>query len=82
MAEEQQVELDLRRREETVDTEADTSKRQAPSVEVSSIRMRISFRKLKSNTQKRIDRLTKKMREAQRREEEALRYAKSVQAGG
>ena len=37
------------------------------------------FEKAESSTQKRIDRLTKKMREAQRREEEAINYAKQVQ---
>ena len=39
-----------------------------------------NFRKAESSTQKRIDRLTKKMREAERREQEALRYARQVQA--
>jgi hypothetical protein len=37
------------------------------------------FKKAESATQKRIDRLTKKMREAERREQEALNYAKQVQ---
>ena len=37
------------------------------------------FRKAESATQKRIDRLTKKMREAERREQEALNYARQVQ---
>ena len=37
------------------------------------------FDKAQSSTQKRIDRLTKKMRDAQRREEEAVNYAKQVQ---
>ena len=82
MAEEQQVELDLDGAEETIiDTEAETTSEepQAPSVEVSSDTDEDEFQKAESNTQKRIDRLTKKMRESQRREEEALRYAKSVQ---
>tara|TARA_R100001440_G_scaffold5987_7_gene12515 strand:+ start:700 stop:1572 length:873 start_codon:yes stop_codon:yes gene_type:complete len=83
MAEEQQVELDLDGAEETViDTEAEDTPQDpepAPSVEVSSDSEQDEFQKAESNTQKRIDRLTKKMREAQRREEEALRYAKSVQ---
>lgn len=39
-----------------------------------------NFRKAESSTQKRISRLTKKMREAERREQEAIRYAKQVQA--
>tara|TARA_R110000765_G_scaffold117507_1_gene211230 strand:+ start:1304 stop:2191 length:888 start_codon:yes stop_codon:yes gene_type:complete len=37
------------------------------------------FRKAETATQKRIDRLTKKMREAERREQEALSYARQVQ---
>tara|TARA_R110002153_G_scaffold185549_1_gene338657 strand:- start:71 stop:931 length:861 start_codon:yes stop_codon:yes gene_type:complete len=37
------------------------------------------FQKAETNTQKRIDRLTKKMREAERREQEAVNYAKQVQ---
>ena len=83
MAEEQQVELDLEGAEETViDTEDSATpekQEEPPSVEVSSDSEQDEFQKAESNTQKRIDRLTKKMREAQRREEEALRYAKSVQ---
>lgn len=39
-----------------------------------------NFDKAESATQKRIDRLTKKMREAERQREEALRYAQNVQA--
>ena len=72
MAEEQQVELDLDGAEETViDTEAEDTPQDpepAPSVEVSSDSEQDEFQKAESNTQKRIDRLTKKMREAQRRE--------------
>jgi len=37
------------------------------------------FQRAENSTQKRIDRLTKKMREAERREQEALNYAKQVQ---
>lgn len=37
------------------------------------------FKKAESSTQKRIDRLTKKMREAERREKEAIRYAQGLQ---
>ena len=37
------------------------------------------FKKAESSTQKRIDRLTKKMREAERREQEAINYARNVQ---
>lgn len=39
-----------------------------------------NFKRAGDATQKRIDRLTKKMREAERREQEALNYAKAVQA--
>jgi hypothetical protein len=73
MAKEDQIELDLDDSEET-EIELDSSSES--DVEVSEPD---AFEKAESNTQKRIDRLTKKMREAQRREEEALRYAKSVQ---
>mgnify|MGYP003133943307 CR=1 FL=1 len=38
-----------------------------------------NFRQAESATQKRIDRLTKKMREAERREQEAIKYAQAVQ---
>ena len=37
------------------------------------------FKKAESATQKRIDRLTKKMREAERREQEAINYARNIQ---
>jgi hypothetical protein len=37
------------------------------------------FEKAETATQKRIDRLTKKMREAERREQEAIKYAQAVQ---
>ena len=37
------------------------------------------FQKAETSTQKRIDRLTKKMREAEHREQEAIRYAQAVQ---
>lgn len=39
-----------------------------------------NFKRAGDATQKRIDRLTKKMREAERREQEALNYAKAIQA--
>jgi len=73
MAEEDQIELELDGVEEA---EVELEAPQEAEVEASEPD---SFEKAESNTQKRIDRLTKKMREAQRREEEALRYAKSVQ---
>ena len=77
MAEEQQIELELDGVEETeIEVAPPSQEDSAPSIEVSE---QDEFQKAENNTQKRIDRLTKKMREAQRREEEALRYAKSVQ---
>src|SRR5210317_2341112 len=39
-----------------------------------------NFDKAENATQKRIDRLTKKMREAERQREEALKFAQGVQA--
>ena len=72
---EDQIELDL---ESDVDTEVevdvsgiDVSGAEAPSED--------QFQRADSSTQKRIDRLTKKMREAERRENEAVNYAKKVQ---
>jgi len=38
-----------------------------------------NFKRAETATQKRIDRLTKKMREAERREQEAIKYAQAVQ---
>ena len=72
--EENQVELEF-------DNDADTE------VEVSESKVSDSFnedsedqfQKAETSTQKRIDRLTKKMREAERREQEALRYAQAIQ---
>jgi len=78
MAEEKdQIELEL---EETEDTEVELKEapeeKNKPQVEV----VEDQFEKSDTATQKRIDRLTKKMREAERREGEALTYAKNVQA--
>jgi|TARA_R110001583_G_scaffold2623_3_gene18578 hypothetical protein len=69
MADDRQVELDL-----------DTT--EATEVEVETVEVEGSgdqFERADSATQKRIDRLTKKMREAERRESEAVNYAKQVQ---
>ena len=76
MAEEkQQIELDL---EDERDTEVEVeSTKEEPQVEAAT---EDQFEKAESNTQKRIDRLTKKMREAERQKDEALRYAQGVQA--
>jgi len=78
MAEEdkQQIELEL---EDTQDTEVEVKAEEAAETEVEAS-SDDQFEKAESNTQKRIDRLTKKMREAERQKEEALRYAQNVQA--
>lgn len=68
MADDQQIELELEGSAETevsVDSEAGSEDQ---------------FEQAENATQTRINRLTKKMREAERRENEALNYAKQVQA--
>jgi hypothetical protein len=71
MTEVNQIELDLDTEEATtVDVEV-TDEKSVPEDD--------SFDRAESATQKRIDRLTKKMREAERRESEALNFAKQVQ---
>jgi len=74
MAEEkEQIELDLDDVQETeVDVANDDAEQQASEED--------NFDKAENATQKRIDRLTKKMREAERQREEALKYAQNVQA--
>ena len=76
MAEEkQQIELDL---EDEQDTEVEVeAAKEEPQVEAAT---EDQFEKAETNTQKRIDRLTKKMREAERQKDEAIRYAQGVQA--
>ena len=77
MAEEkQQIELDLEDEQDT-EVEVEAAKEEEPQVETAT---EDQFEKAETNTQKRIDRLTKKMREAERQKEEALRYAQGVQA--
>ena len=78
MAEENQVELDLGTEEE-VEVEAEVPK-EKEEVEVLEADSDDQFKKAEDATQKRINRLTKKMREAERQREEALNYAKNVQA--
>tara|TARA_B100000963_G_C22565844_1_gene643645 strand:- start:495 stop:1364 length:870 start_codon:yes stop_codon:yes gene_type:complete len=76
MAEEKaQIELDL---EDEVEVEVPEQEQDNAPVEVA--QEEDNFDKAESATQKRIDRLTKKMREAERQREEALKYAQSVQA--
>ena len=77
MAEEkQQIELDLEDEQDT-EVEVEAAKEEEPQIEAAT---EDQFEKAETNTQKRIDRLTKKMREAERQKEEALRYAQGVQA--
>ena len=76
MAEEQaQLEMEM---EADTEVEVETPEEETGSEKVEIVQ-EDQFDKAESATQKRIDRLTKKMREAQRREEEAINYAKQVQ---
>ena len=70
-----QIELDLASDMDT-EVEVETPEVDDSGVEVSSDDQ---FQRADTATQKRIDRLTKKMREAERRENEAVNYAKKVQ---
>ena len=65
------VELDVTDSQETeIEVTEDKSQRENDSSED-------QFSKAENSTQKRIDRLTKKMREAERRESEAIKYAQA-----
>ena len=73
----------MENQEETVDIEIEVEEAvpepsEAP-VETTPDSKDDQFKKAESSTQKRIDRLTKKMREAERREKEAIRYAQGLQ---
>jgi hypothetical protein len=73
--EENQVELDVGDNQETeieVEQEETSASEDSGSED--------QFAKAETSTQKRIDRLTKKMREAERREQEAIKYAQAVQS--
>ncbi len=75
MSEENEVQLDI---EDVVETEVEVVEDKQPlSAEEDSDDDQ--FKKAESSTQKRIDRLTKKMRDAEREREEAIRYAQAVQ---
>ena len=80
MAEEkEQIELDLDDSQETeVDVSDEKPEGEAPLA--ADADTDDNFDKAENATQKRIDRLTKKMREAERQREEALKYAQGVQA--
>jgi len=67
-----QVELDFEDQDTEVEVEAQVSDDDSDDSDE-------NFRRAETATQKRIDRLTKKMREAERREQEALRYAQAIQ---
>lgn len=73
MSTENQIELDLTAEEATDVELPDTASEEASGKED-------SFDRAENATQKRIDRLTKKMREAERREQEAINYAKQKQS--
>ena len=74
---EQQEQLEMEVEVDTeVEVEASEEKSDQENIEIVE---EDQFDKAQSSTQKRIDRLTKKMRDAQRREEEAVNYAKQVQ---
>jgi len=76
---EQQIELEL---EEEQDTEVEVKQEEKEEEKVEAVEAEKpdNFEKAESATQKRIDRLTKKMREAERQREEAINYAQKVQA--
>jgi len=78
---EEQIELDL---DDSQDTEVEVSggerKQEEEDIPLAAEADDDNFDKAESATQKRIDRLTKKMREAERQREEALKYAQGVQA--
>jgi len=71
-----QIELEL---ESDQDTEVEFSGGEEEEVPLAA-EADDNFEKAENATQKRIDRLTKKMREAERQREEAVRYAQNVQA--
>jgi len=78
MAEEKkQIELEF---EEEQEVEIPDEKEEDAPLAAESDDSDDNFEKAESATQKRIDRLTKKMREAERQKEEALKYAQGVQA--
>ena len=80
MAEEkEQIELDLDDSQET-EVEVSDGKPEGEAPLAAEADTDDNFDKAENATQKRIDRLTKKMREAERQREEALKYAQGVQA--
>ena len=76
----EQIELDLDDAQETEVEIGSEEKEQDVPLAAESEDSDDNFEKAKSKTQMRIDRLTKKMREVERQREEAIQYAKNVQA--
>ena len=76
---EQQIELELEKEQDT-EVEVKQEEKEEEKVEAVEAEKPDNFEKAESATQKRIDRLTKKMREAERQREEAINYAQKVQA--
>ena len=76
---EQQIELELEEEQDT-EVEVKQDKKEEDKVEAVEAEKPDNFEKAESATQKRIDCLTKKMREAERQREEAINYAQKVQA--
>lgn len=74
-----QIELDVGDAEET-EVEFESSGQPDEGYQASDADEEDNFEKASNATQKRIDRLTKKMRSAEREREEAIRYAQQVQA--
>ena len=77
MADEDQVEIDF---DDAQEAEVEIEAPQAAEADTDDGGGEDNFDRANNATQKRIDRLTKKMREAERQREEALRYAQSVQS--
>ena len=76
----EQIELDLDDAQETEVEIGSEEKEEDTPLAAESEDSDDNFEKAKSKTQMRIDRLTKKMREVERQREEAIQYAKNVQA--
>jgi hypothetical protein len=72
----EQVELNV---DDVQETEVEFDTPEQPDVQASEADEEDNFDKANNATQKRIDRLTKKMRSAEREREEAIRYAQQVQ---
>jgi len=73
----EQVELNV---DDAQETEVEFEAPEQPDVQASEADEEDNFEKASNATQKRIDRLTKKMRSAEREREEAIRYAQQVQS--